>query len=347
VKRTSYLCHVLLLVVFAFSAGSLPGQDIHFSQFSNSPLNLSPGLNGVFGGDMRFIGNYRNQWRSVPVPYNTFSGTIENKFYYRKEKYDRYFTGSLLLNYDRQGSLKLTSLQIGIPIGITIPLAPGNFLSVSATPAFGQRSFDSHNWSFDAQFVDCLYDPGNPTREDGSLFSTNLQYFDLAAGLNYHWQSQEKRSKLDIGGGMHHLNRPDHNFWTNNPDDDVRLASRVALYGLGMIQLTSSFDLALQAQYQQQGGYRELLYGAGARFLLNSKPYEELALQVGAYFRQRYSDAVIWHAEVYWKTWTLGFSYDINVSDFNIATNNRGGPEVSLSYRLYRFKPTKYCPIDY
>ncbi|MCK6693073.1 MAG: type IX secretion system membrane protein PorP/SprF, partial [Thermoanaerobaculia bacterium] len=114
-----HLCRFLLLLVTALPAISLSGQDIHFSQVGNSPLNLSPGLNGVFGGDMRFIANYRNQWRSVRVPYNTFSGTIENKFYYNREKYDRYFTGSLLFNYDRQGSLKLTSLQIGIPIGIT------------------------------------------------------------------------------------------------------------------------------------------------------------------------------------------------------------------------------------
>lgn len=345
-KRTSYVCYILLLVLLASTAGSLSAQDIHFSQFGNSPLNLSPGLNGVFGGDMRFIANYRNQWQGVPVPYNTFSGAIENKFYFRRQQYDRYFTGALLFNYDRQGSLKLTSLQIGIPLGITLPLAEGNFLSVSATPAFGQRSFDTHNWSFDAQFVDCLYDPSNPTQENGSLFSTSLQYFDLAAGLNYHWQAAQKRSKLDIGGGAHHLNRPNHNFWTNNKDD-VRLAARVALYGMGIVQLTNNFDLALQAQYQLQGGYRELLYGAGVRFLLNPKPYDELALQVGAYFRQRYSDAVIWHAEVFWKTWTLGFSYDLNVSNFDIATSNRGGPEVSLSYRLYKFKPTNYCPIDY
>lgn len=295
---------------------------------------------------MRFIANYRNQWRSVRVPYNTFSGTIENKFYYNREKYDRYFTGSLLFNYDRQGSLKLTSLQIGIPIGITLPLASNHFLSLSATPAFGQRSFDTHNWSFDAQFVDCLYDPSNPTREDGSLFTTSLQYFDLGAGLNYHWQADAKRTRFDIGGGIHHINRPNHNFWTNNPDD-VKLASRFALYGMGIVELRPNFDLALQVQYQQQKAYRELVYGAGARFLLNAKPYEELALQVGALFRHRYNDAVIWHAEVFWKTWTLGFSYDVNVSEFDQATNNRGGPEVSLSYRLYRFKPTKFCPIDY
>jgi hypothetical protein len=85
----------------------------------------------------------------------------------------------------------------------------------------------------------------------------------------------------------------------------------------------------------------------GGRLLLNSKPYEELAIQVGVSFRHRYTDAFIWNAEVHWRTWTLGFSYDLNLSDFVIATDNRGGPEVAVIYRLYKIKPVvKQCPID-
>ena len=294
---------------------------------------------------MRFIGNYRSQWRGVPVPYSTFSGSLENKVYYRRNQYDRYLTGTLMLNYDRQGSLALSSLQIGIPIGITLPVARNNYLSLSATPAFGQRAFDSSHWTFDQQYIDCMYVEGAPTGEN--LFRTNLQYFDLSAGLNYHWQAPVNRSKFDLGAGLHHLNRPNHDFWTLSKDD-VRLASRLSIYGLGVAQLTHNFDLVVEGQYQKQGAYRELLYGGGVRLLLNAKPYEELAVQVAGFYRQRYTDAIIWQAEVFWKTWTLGFSYDVNISDFSVATDGRGGPEVSLSYRLYKFKSVKnYCPIDY
>ena len=334
-----------MLVAFAIPAVSLLAQDIHFSQFGNSPLNLSPGLNGVFGGDMRFVGNYRSQWRGVPIPYTTFSGSVENKLYYRKREYDRYLTGTLLINYDRQGSLALTSLQIGIPIGITHPLGRNSFLSLGVTPAFGQRSFGTHEWSFDAQFVDCMYNPSAATMEDGTLFSTTLQYFDLSAGLNFRYYAPNSRTRFDIGGGLHHINRPNHDFWTNS--EDVRLASRMAIYGSGAFQLASNFDLMLQGQYQRQGGYREVVYGAGARFLLNAKPYQELALQVGADIRHRYTDAILPHIEVLWRTWILGFSYDINLSEFRVATENRGGPEVALIYRLYKVKPIiKQCPID-
>lgn len=345
-KRTLFLRPILALVAYALSAYVLVGQDIHFSQFYNAPLNLNPGLNGIFGGDIRFVGNYRSQWQAVPVPYTTFSGSVENKLYYKRNQYDRYFTGALMINYDRQGSLELTSLQVGIPLGITLPVAPNNFLSLGVTPAFGQRSFNTHEWSFDAQFVDCLYNPSAPTMEDGLLFSTNLQYFDLSTGLNYRYYAKNNRSRFDVGMAMHHINRPDHNFWTNN-QDDVRLAMRQAVYGVGLVQVSSNFDVLGQFVLQQQGGYREILYGVGARMMLNLQPYKELAIQVSGQFRQRYTDAMVVNFEVFYRTWSVGFSYDMNLSDFNVATNSRGGPEVSLIYRLYKIKSAhKQCPID-
>lgn len=344
-KRTLLLRPILLLVALALSACPLLAQDIHFSQFNNAPINLNPGLTGVFGGDLRFVGNYRSQWRAVRVPYTTFSAGLENKIYPWREVYNQYFTAGLLINYDRQGSLELTSLQIGVPISYVLPVSKKSFLSLGVTPAFGQRAFNNHNWSFDAQFVDCLYNPSAPTLEDGSLFSTNLQYFDLSVGMNYRFQAAKNRSRFDFGGAFHHVNRPNHDFWTNSKD--VRLAARKAIYGIGLVQVADNFDLLGQVMFQEQGTYRELLYGAGARVMLNTNLHEELAIQISASFRQRYTDAFVTQLEFFYRTWSLGLSYDVNFSDFTVATNYRGGPEVSLIYRLYKNKAVnQQCPID-
>lgn len=348
VKTSQSLRSALILSVWAFLVFSLNAQDIHFSQFANSPMNLSPGLAGVFGGDMRFVGNYRNQWRTVPVPYTTFSGTVENKFYHRPGRFNRFFTGGLMINYDRQGSLHLSSLQIGIPISYTTRVGANNYLTFGVTPAFGQRSFNTNKITFDEQFIDCFYVPGSPITEN--LASTNLKYFDLSAGLNFRTQARGTRSKLDVGAGLHHINRPYHDFWSSDLENpgNVRLADRLALYGLGLVQIFPKVDLIAQGTYQRQGGFREILYGAAGRFHLNVQPYQELALQVGLDYRSRYNDALIPHVEVLWRTWTLGFTYDINLSGFDAATNRRGGPEVALIYRLYRVKPLpffKSCPI--
>ncbi len=350
-KKTLHFVRILsTLAIALFSLAVLPAQDIHFSQFGNAPINLSPGLNGVFGGDLRFVGNYRNQWRSVPVPYLTFSGTLDNKFYYQKGRYDRYISGGVLINYDRQGDLELTSLQIGVPLALTIPVARNNFLTLGFTPAFGQRAFNTSHLTFDAQWQDCIFDPLAATREDQLFASDNLQYFDLSAGLNYRTQAAKTRTRVDVGVGLHHINRPNHDFWSSSLNDpgEVRLAQKWSVYGLGLFQVTDNVDVLGQALYQHQGGYREVVYGMGMRFHLNRQPYKELSLQVGASFRHRYTDAILPQFEVNWRTWTLGVTYDVNLSDFTLATNRRGGPEIALIYRLYRVKPVsifKSCPL--
>lgn len=345
-RLSFFLCFSLILGSFRVNA-----QDIHFSQFGNTPLNLNPALAGVFGGDMRFVGNYRNQWKTVPVPYNTFSGSVENKIYWAKNKFDRFLTGGLLLNYDRQGSLNLTSLSIGIPISATLPIRKNTFLTLGVTPAFGQRSFGTNKISFDAQWQNRVYDPYADTRETQLFQTQNLKYFDLNVGGNIRIQAPTKRSRLDLGAAVHHINRPYHDFWSVTLDNpgNVRLYDRLCLHGNTLIQLSERFDFLAQGVYQKQGGYREIVYGGGVRMHLNRDLHHEMAIQIGLDYRQRFQDALIPRVEFLYRTWQIGVSYDVNgLSDAEIVTNGRGGPELSLIYRLYRIKAIpkfKSCQI--
>jgi type IX secretion system PorP/SprF family membrane protein len=344
VNKRLHLLALLLLVLF--STTSVVAQDIHFSQFANSPINVNPGQNGVFGGDMRFIGNYRRQWASVPVPYTTFSGSLENKFYFAKGRYDRFVSGGLLLNYDKQGSLNLTSIHVGIPIAVTLPVAKTSFLTLGVTPAFGQRSFATDKLTFDNQFVDCFFDPSAATRESQVFTANSLTFFDISAGANLRVQSPKTRSRIDVGGGLHHINQPLHNFWGSNTD--VRLRHRAAFTSQAFLQVAKNADIMAMALHQRQGAYREWVFGAGARYHMNTRVGKELAIQGAVGFRSRYTDAVVPQVEILYKTWQIGLSYDINTSGFDLATTARGGPEVSVIYRLYRVKPLPYfktCPI--
>src|ERR1700733_7808210 len=54
-------------------------QDIHFSQFFETPLLRNPALAGIFSGDLRIQGVYRTQWNSITVPYQTASLNGEYK----------------------------------------------------------------------------------------------------------------------------------------------------------------------------------------------------------------------------------------------------------------------------
>ena len=64
---------VLLCLVLMLNSKRLISQDVHFSQYNGSVINLNPAFTGFFDGDYRVNGIYRSQWTTVPVPYRSFS----------------------------------------------------------------------------------------------------------------------------------------------------------------------------------------------------------------------------------------------------------------------------------
>ena len=63
-KKTTLHFYALCLTMM-LAAVAVQAQDIHFSQFYQSPLNLNPALTGVMNCNHRIVANYRNQWASV------------------------------------------------------------------------------------------------------------------------------------------------------------------------------------------------------------------------------------------------------------------------------------------
>ena len=64
---------IFISFLFFLADKKLLAQDIHYSQFFTSPISLNPAKTGLFNGDWRVGANYKNQWNSIPVPYNTGS----------------------------------------------------------------------------------------------------------------------------------------------------------------------------------------------------------------------------------------------------------------------------------
>ena len=85
--------------------GQTYAQDIHYSQFFNSPLNLNPALAGIFNGDGRVHANIKEQWSSVPVGYT--SGDLGLDLKHGVGQKGHFLGYGVLLNYDRAGDLDL------------------------------------------------------------------------------------------------------------------------------------------------------------------------------------------------------------------------------------------------
>jgi len=310
-KGRALLYAFLLSPFFAF------GQDLHFSQYDKAPTNLNPALTGVFRGDMRFNGNYKSQWYAVPVSYQTFAGTAETKFINRNQPYG-YFSGGIRLFYDRAGDSKLSTTDLALTGSYTRSFGPKHLVTFGVGLGMIQRAFSTEDLRFESQW-------------DGNQV------------VNYHFQIPEKRISIDAGVGLFHINEPDESF---RQGVERVLPSRLSLYALGSFKVADKLDLGLSVMNQDQGPYNELLYGISGTYHLSRDKYEELAVRAGLSIRNQ--DALIPNIMVMYKQFTAGLSYDINSSDFKITTDQRGGPELSFSYRVTKVAPPdalKICPI--
>ena len=88
-------------------AGNAWSQDIHFSQFFEAPLLRNPSLAGIFSGDIRVQGVYRDQWNSVTNAYRT--GSLNAEYKMPIGKGDDFMTTGVQVLYDKAGTVGLNT----------------------------------------------------------------------------------------------------------------------------------------------------------------------------------------------------------------------------------------------
>jgi len=67
----------LFLSVLFFGTMNLSAQDIHFTNFTLSPVTFNPALSGAFEGTLRVGGNFRGQWLGSLGGYQTYDPTVD------------------------------------------------------------------------------------------------------------------------------------------------------------------------------------------------------------------------------------------------------------------------------
>jgi len=318
----------------------LVAQDIHYSQFNRSPIYINPALAGIFKGDVRFVGNYRSQWNKVPVNYQTFSGSVEKKFINTNHK-NSLFSAGLLINHDEAGDLELSNTGIGVVGSYTHRLAEQHFITGGVHFGFAQRRLTPANLQVDQQYNGDTFDPNLSNGEAG--LNSSISFGDFSGGLNYRFQNPYTRFKLDIGGSIFHVNTPNTSLYDGG---NIKLSRRYTIYGISNFRITEDVDLGLRAIGQFQGPHQEVVVGGTLKYHLQKGRSREVA--VGLALEYRLGDAWIPTIIVDYHNWSVGFNYDVNTSNFNVATIRKGGPELSLIYIFSKVRPPRefeICPI--
>ncbi|MBN8695709.1 MAG: PorP/SprF family type IX secretion system membrane protein [Bacteroidetes bacterium] len=333
---------VVILLIILFCKDNVFAQDIHLSQYNASPQNLNPAQTGLFDGDWRLVGNYRSQWSAIPVPYKTFSLSADTRLK-TKLKNDVPAAG-LLINTDRAGDSRFTTMQVFVSGSYIKKLNSDSthFVSLAIQPGITTKSFDVAALTFDQQWDGDSY---NSSLSSGENFpKTRITYFDMGAGLAYLWR-KNNRTKLNFGVSALHLTKPKQSFFNDN---NIQLDMKFNVSALAQIPVAAKLDVMPSFLYQNQGKFNETLIGLFGKYHLTPINGQETAVSLGAFYRLK--DAFILAANMDYRNFNVGVSYDVNTSKLIEATNRRGGFEISVIYIFKKMVPfvakKRVCPTD-
>jgi len=326
----------ILLLILCCGFQFAKSQDIHFSQFNKSYLNLNPALTGSFNGDFRFNGNYRNQWSSVSEPFETYSIAMDLKNPI-KQLAGLHLGGVIFNDEAGLGGLKMTQANLSLGYSYGLNYDSTLIAKTGVQIGYSARSINFDQFSFDQQYNGNRYDPNLSTGESFDKNSYGSINLHIRFGLEY---LIENRKKLNFGLSIFNLTKPNQSF----EGITVPLESRAAFQLGADYLINNKIDILPSVLYSKQGPYTEFLVGTDLRYRLN----RSLASNVygGVWYRNQ--DALILSTGMDYLQWNLGISYDINISELESASNKRGGLELSITYIFKNFKPTirrhKVCP---
>ena len=335
-KRILQLFTVLACIM---CVKSVSAQDIHFSQFYMSPLNLNPALTGVMNCNTRMVVNYRNQWATAlkSNAYNTYSASYDQKIPVGRSDY--FGIGGSLYG-DVAGETRFGTTQGRLSLAYSKKMGgyrkKSHYLVIGADGGFAQRRIDILALKYPNQHDgegghDATISSGELIDQNGYL------YPDVTAGLLW-FSVFDQYNNFYVGASMSHLNQANQSFREDVFDP---LYTRLTLHAGGQFSSTPKVSVLPGFVFFAQGPHREFNFGTSLRFNLGNSRLSTQSFQFGGWYRigtnneeNLHSDALILSTRFNYEHFNLGFSYDLTVSGFNQANFGVGAFEFSLGYDI-------------
>lgn len=312
-----------------FFMGSMQAQDLHFSQWFNSPLSTNPANTGFIpDADYRIGANYRNQWSTImTMPYKTYSIWGDAQIFRDRITSGWMGIGGLILR-DQAGSGSLTSTKVYTSVAYHQMVGVAHLISAGFNIGWVNKRVNTADLKFPDQFDGTFFDSHLPT--DAILDNPSVNYFDVQMGLNYAFFPTDK-VYINAGVSAWHLNRPRESFFNTDPvgDENSRIPMRYTAFANASIKVHENVIVNPMVYHSRQAEASETVGGAYAQYNLG----EEGAMQVlgGIYYRP--GDAIIPMIGFEWKSIRLTFTYDATNSGLKQYNNTRGALEFALQKR--------------
>lgn len=318
----------IFVIFFCVMSLAVQAQDPQYSQFYASPLYLNPAFAGSAFAP-RAIVNYRNQWPALSANFITSSFSFD--YYFDKVNSG----GGLLVTNDAQFS-NLRSLDIGLQYAYQLKINDDLFVRAGLQASSVTRSANFYSLTFGDQLSN-RGPNGQPTLDPVANVGPQVKYFDFSSGILAYSR------QFWAGLAVHHINRPDQSFISNEISRlpmkisvqagyKIHLADYAVGNGLGS-QIDREVSISPAILYKRQGKFDQL--DAGVYFT-----YEPLVL--GLWYRgipiRQYKpginnhDAAIVLIGYRQDALSVGYSYDATISTLGFASG--GSHEISIAYQF-------------
>lgn len=328
--RKNTIIRASLVAALTVSAQAGFAQDVHFTQFDASPLIVNPAFTGAFNGQYRASAIYRDQWRSVTVPFKTVAASFDMPVI-QDLSIDDYLAAGLQFYSDKAGDGNLSNTSVLASVAYHKFLGSGAFgankvISVGLQGGYTQKSIDLSKLYFGDEFRDGMFQQGTTSEQ----IDNKISYFTVNAGISYS-QAISQNFGISLGVGANNLNQPQESM-QRKKNSEVGLGIRYTGQAGAIWQTSERFSIRPGVLYQTQSTAAEIVGGSEFNYKVGNPDYQmnTTAVFLGGWYRS--SDAVMATAGIEFRGFRLGVSYDYNISDLNDASNGNGGFEISLRY---------------
>jgi type IX secretion system PorP/SprF family membrane protein len=314
---------LLAVTLLFFQIIRMKGQDVHFSQFFNTPLAISPSNTGNYQGDWRAMGNYRTQWSQIGKAYLTEALGFDKQIFIGQNNFS---AGGFLINDKSAATLKVLKIQLSAAYHKTMGIQS---FHVGITGGYTGKSInpDAETYPDQFNFSKGQFDPSLANQE--TQIHDRAGYVDVNIGAGYSLRLKKFRPFINIA--VFHANYPKESFYNNGS----RLAPRKVFNGGTEYDINAKWMIDPSFLAMATDKASDLMLGTNVYYRLASNKANATSVSVGYFYRANvniHTDASVAAGGIQFKNYRIGASYDFNMSDLHVATNYRGAFELSFIY---------------
>ncbi len=328
-KRITYVLFSFLLLGML----KLAAQDSHFSHSWATPLLQNPSLAGT-DHDLQVILDYRNQWNSVASPYKSFNFSADLKLT-KPKGHKGFLAAGINVLGDKAGDAHMGTNSAMLSVAYHLLLNKNSTIGAGIMGGVVQRSIDYSQLKWASQY-DGSYNSTLPTGEPGG--TSKFNYATTGAGVVWTYKKNEMyisgndQVRASAGVSVFQPHQPDYSFYK----DDESIYAKIVLHGNGVFGIKNT-NLCIAPGFvaSMQGKSNELFLGALFKYILKEDSkytgnVKGAAVSLGMFYRNK--DAFVPTFFLEMGQYSLGLSYDVNISGLKQASSGRGGFEISLRF---------------